>query len=102
MERVASTSYASAVMVLESLLRRLLSTSWDETIRRQATAKAAGIATFEVAEAPRHARAISRGIVSLLSLRDAADLRPQIGQRLLELIACLRDADSAGGAAPGA
>jgi hypothetical protein len=82
--------YVRAVDVLESLLRRLLSTDWDERIRAQATSQAARLAV----EAPRPARAISRGIVALLAVKDV-DIRPELGQRLLELQAGLRDVDAA-------
>lgn len=77
-----------AVEVLDSLIRRLLSTDWDERIRAQATSQAARIAT----EAPRPARAIGRGMVALLSVKDV-DLRPELGQRLLELQAGLKDVE---------
>lgn len=80
-----------AVEVLDSLIRRLLSTDWDERIRGQALSQAARIAT----EGPRPARAIARGVVALLSVRDV-DLRPLLGQRLLELTDALRGPRASG------
>lgn len=86
-------SYVRDVDVLDSLLRRLLSTDWNEKIRGQAVEKAAWIATHP---APRNARVLSRGIVSLLHLADE-ELRPEAETRLLELIGEMRESRPPGG-----
>jgi predicted component of type VI protein secretion system len=82
--------YESAVGVLDSLLRRLLSTHWDPLIRKQAMEKAAWLATYGATDAPKQVRPVARGLVALLGLADDLDLRPLLGQRLLELSGRLR------------
>ena len=84
-------SFAKDVAVLDSLVRRLLCSGWDEKLRRQAVLAAAQAAAVERAEGSGRARKLCRSILSLLALQgaDAEDLRGDIGARLLELLAGL-------------
>lgn len=81
------------VDVLDSLVRRLICTGWDETLRRQAVATASRLA---VQGGGKGARPLARAVVSLLQLQgpEAADLRPEIGRQLLELVGRLQDVDA--------
>lgn len=88
MDTAKTPGYGRAVEVLDSLLRRLLSTRWDPLIRRQAQEKAAWLAMYG---SPKRARPVARGLVSLLGLPDDPELRPLLGQRLLELVERLRE-----------
>ena len=78
-------SFEKDVEILDSLVRRLLCSGWDEKLRQQA------ILAVERAEGSGRARKLCRSILSLLALRgaDAEELRGDIGARLLELLAGL-------------
>ena len=84
-------SFAKDVEILDSLVRRLLCSGWDEKLRQQAILAAAQATAVERAEGSGRARKLCRSILSLLALRgaDAEELRGDIGARLLELLAGL-------------